>query len=249
MIKKIITHDGIFHADDVMAVALLQVFIDKSIPLVRTRNITEEDILDPKVWIVDVGGMYDTTLGLYDHHQDKMLHSACVLVAKELSTYGYININVYDELIDGLLAISEIDCNGPKAESGFTFNKLIKGFNALPNGWDVAVSVAHLHIRSCINSGLKAEESRIIWNNGKKISMYIRVCDEFPIHWKRYEEEPFLVYPYDNKWNLLTISSENFPLISTKKETFLHANKFLAVFNSKEDAIEAAQLAAYIAVG
>lgn len=249
MIKKIITHDGIFHADDVMAVALLHEFVDNTIPLVRTRNITEDDILDPKVWIVDVGGMFDKSISLYDHHQDKMLHSACVLVFKELYLREYVSMEEYDELIDSLLAISEIDCNGPKADGGFTFNSFIKSLNALDYGWHVALEAAKLYIRSAKATASKAAASRQIWDAGERISLYIRACNEFPIHWKRYEEEPFLVYPHDGKWNLLTISSEEFPLCSNGKETFMHANKFLAVFNNREDAISCAQMSAYSAVG
>ena len=249
MIHKIITHNGIFHADDVMAVALLHEFIRPTIPVERTRNISADEFANPDIWIVDVGGKFDKELNNYDHHQDPMLHSACVLVLKELYHMRRVSVPLYDELIDVLLEISHIDCNGPSDRNGFQVNSLIKSFNALENGFDLAVQVCRHYIQSCKVSAMKAVESREIWDAGEQISFFIRVCEKFPIHWKRYEEETFLVYPNDGKWNVLSINSEHFPLMSTGKETFMHANKFLGVFTTKEDAISCAQASAYDAVG
>jgi len=249
MIHKIITHNGIFHADDVMATALLLEFIRPTIPVERTRNISADEFANPDVWIVDVGGQYNTELNNYDHHHDASLPSACVLVLKELCFRGHISTVVYDELIDPLMEISHIDCNGPVDRNGFQVNSLIKSFNAFPNGFDMAVQLCRNYILSCKVSAAKSVESRQIWDGGEQISLFIRACDEFPIHWKRYEEETFLVYPHDGKWNVLTINSEEFPLVSTGKETFMHANRFLGVFTTREDAISCAQASAYNAVG
>lgn len=61
------THDGNFHADDVLACNLL-----KRLPeychasVVRTRN---SQILDKCDVVVDVGGVYDPVRHRYDHHQ------------------------------------------------------------------------------------------------------------------------------------------------------------------------------------
>jgi hypothetical protein len=250
MIQKIITHNGIFHADDVMAVALLHEFIDPLIPVVRTRNITQEDINNPKVWIVDVGGVYDQDLNNYDHHQDSGLPSTCVLVLQELYMWGEIKSVQYDELLDPMLAVSEIDCNGPKADgNSFTFNSLIKSFNSLHNGWDVALETARQYISSRKKTAALTQDSRRIWFEGERISMYIRICNDFPIHWKRYDEEPILVYPHNGKWNVLTVNSECFPLIKCGDENFMHANRFLAVYDDKQKAIDCAQRSAYNAVG
>ena len=72
MIKKIITHDGQFHADEVFAVALLlRVF--GLVPVVRTRVVTKEDLDDPEIWVLDQYGQYDRLKHNFDHHQDKEL--------------------------------------------------------------------------------------------------------------------------------------------------------------------------------
>lgn len=65
MTKTVGTHNGVFHADESMAVAILKmVFGD--LTLVRTRN--EEELKKCDV-LVDVGGVYDQTAERYDHHQ------------------------------------------------------------------------------------------------------------------------------------------------------------------------------------
>ncbi|OGZ05853.1 MAG: hypothetical protein A2845_03560 [Candidatus Lloydbacteria bacterium RIFCSPHIGHO2_01_FULL_49_22] len=67
--KKIlvVTHSGRFHADEVMAVAALELFFaGRPYEVVRSR--------DPKMWgqgnyVVDVGGEFDPVRGRFDHHQ------------------------------------------------------------------------------------------------------------------------------------------------------------------------------------
>ncbi len=65
-LKKIVTHSGNFHTDEVFACAVLSILNSGEVEVVRSRN--------PEVWatgdyVVDVGGVYDPTLGRYDHHQ------------------------------------------------------------------------------------------------------------------------------------------------------------------------------------
>lgn len=65
--KKIVTHSGNFHTDDVFACAALSLLHGGNVEIVRSR--------DPEVWatgdyVVDVGGVYDHANGRYDHHQE-----------------------------------------------------------------------------------------------------------------------------------------------------------------------------------
>lgn len=66
--QKVVTHNGGFHADDVFAVATLQLhFGVENVEVVRTRDeaiITSGDI------VVDVGGKYDPESQRFDHHQN-----------------------------------------------------------------------------------------------------------------------------------------------------------------------------------
>lgn len=74
----IYTHSGKFHADDVFAVATLQLVLDKSqrrYQVIRTRDMKTLDQAKEKttrrddVFIVDVGDSYDPEHNQFDHHQ------------------------------------------------------------------------------------------------------------------------------------------------------------------------------------
>lgn len=61
----VVTHPGVFHTDDVAAIAALSL-IFPNLQVVRTRDptqISQGDI------VVDVGGVYDADLNRFDHHQ------------------------------------------------------------------------------------------------------------------------------------------------------------------------------------
>lgn len=65
--KKVITHSGPFHADDVFAVATLQlVFGSNEIEVTRTRD---ESIINSGDIVLDVGGVYEPDRQRFDHHQ------------------------------------------------------------------------------------------------------------------------------------------------------------------------------------
>ncbi len=62
----IATHPGGFHADDVFAVATLQLAHPGETEVVRTRDAARQQAADVRV---DVGGTSDPTTGDFDHHQ------------------------------------------------------------------------------------------------------------------------------------------------------------------------------------
>lgn len=243
MKTKIITHNGIFHADEVFAVALLYstIFRDKEDDCIlhRTRNIAATDYTDDNVWIIDVGGIYDPSKKLFDHHHDATLPASCILVLDYLLSSGHISTELYNELYKPLKAVSDIDTGGFAQFNGFQVNSLIKSFNCIgQEGFNASLDVCMCYIETCIDSVKQGEESLKLWENAEKIGDHIRVCEKFPIHWKRYDNARYIVYPLDGKWNVLTINSELHPLVANGKETFIHAGKFLAVYENKQDAID-----------
>jgi len=62
---RVATHDGSFHADEVFAVAALNL-LDEPLEVVRTRDAEELAACDLRV---DVGFAYDPDAGAFDHHQ------------------------------------------------------------------------------------------------------------------------------------------------------------------------------------
>lgn len=67
--KKLITHDGAIHADDLFACATLILLMekrDKGYKIIRTRD---KDIIGTGDFVFDVGGIYDPGKNRFDHHQ------------------------------------------------------------------------------------------------------------------------------------------------------------------------------------
>jgi uncharacterized UPF0160 family protein len=64
---SIITHGGVFHADDLFACAYLQSFLGP-LPIIR-RDPTPAEMADPAIIKIDVGGVFDVGTSAYDHHQ------------------------------------------------------------------------------------------------------------------------------------------------------------------------------------
>lgn len=65
-IKLIVTHPGGAHKDDLLACCLLAHL--HGVPIER-REPTDQDLLDPEIAVVDVGGSHDPALSNFDHHQ------------------------------------------------------------------------------------------------------------------------------------------------------------------------------------
>jgi len=88
--KLVVTHSGSFHADDVFAAAILDLYFKKigqRYLLVRTRD---EKIISKGDIVFDVGGEYNPEKNIYDHHQrgragereNGIKYAACGLIWK-----------------------------------------------------------------------------------------------------------------------------------------------------------------------
>lgn len=249
-IKKILTHNGQFHADEVFACALIQCVFGEHIPIVRTRDITIDDMNDPETWIVDMGGVHNPELGLFDHHHDRILSASNCLVLEHLHYQKIIHDDLFWKLYDNFRNISNIDCNGYEGFDGFQVNSLIKSFNSLENGFDIALDVAKSYIKAKMIDCVVAEQSRQIFDSGERLSEGVRICDKFPVFWKSYEECEFLVAPDQNaKWCLHSRDSREFPILSTGEEEFIHNQKFIAVYPSMEKAMDSGRYQSHMYFG
>lgn len=66
-LSKMVVHPGVFHADEVCAVAWLRI-VGVSTPVER-RVPSADEMADPNVMVVDVGGQHEPKLLNFDHHQ------------------------------------------------------------------------------------------------------------------------------------------------------------------------------------
>ena len=63
---RIGTHSGSFHADDVLAIALVRAFADPAATVTRTRDL---EVLAACDLVADVGGEFEPARRRFDHHQ------------------------------------------------------------------------------------------------------------------------------------------------------------------------------------
>jgi len=70
MSKTVITHSGIFHADEVMATAILDILGKWNKVVTRTRNLDFINSQEGNAYIIDVGGVHSGESLRFDHHQD-----------------------------------------------------------------------------------------------------------------------------------------------------------------------------------
>ncbi|MDP9249501.1 MAG: MYG1 family protein [bacterium] len=67
--KKLITHNGSFHADDIFAAAALSIYLEakgQDFEIIRTRDM---EVIKTGDYVFDVGGIYNEEKNLFDHHQ------------------------------------------------------------------------------------------------------------------------------------------------------------------------------------
>ena len=152
---QIVTHNGVFHADDVAAVATLENFITKmgNHPLLsRTRD--ESEITSAR-YVVDVGAVYSPEAGRFDHHQpggagivrsNGLPYSSFGLVWKEFGFMVCGRQDVADEIERRLvIPIDAADCGMKLYEGGrpvvegiegYSLSQVISSFNPRGNDSD-----------------------------------------------------------------------------------------------------------------
>jgi hypothetical protein len=97
MVRKIVTHPGDAHLDDLLSVSVA-LAIDAVWPrdgswaqVVERREPTMEELDDPEVVVLDVGGKFNPSVSNFDHHQlprDAEAECALSLYARGLSWKG-----------------------------------------------------------------------------------------------------------------------------------------------------------------
>lgn len=236
---QIVTHDGIFHADEICAIALIKITLGKvwDIEITRTRNITPEMLDSKEIWLIDVGRSYDLELRNFDHHQDPSMESSNILMLQYLWYKEFVSQSLFTLILPLFRIVSDIDRNGYGNYNGIQFNTIIRQFNQLPDGFNTAIDFVVDILSSYVIDAEKMDLSRVIIRKGKPFGKGL-VCYQYPEHWKALVEYTFLVAPtLDGKWGLHSRDSINHPIKVRGTEVFIHNNKFLAVYETFDDAL------------
>ena len=100
--KTIITHNGKFHTDEVLAVGMLM-YLHPLSDVIRTRDvdIINDELLDSIV--VDVGRIYDPDRNMFDHHQDTFNDTFDCNSSIPLSSLGLIYRHFGKKMLDSFM--------------------------------------------------------------------------------------------------------------------------------------------------
>lgn len=145
---KIGTHNGIFHADDAFAVAALLLAGDHDGPretgIVRTRD---EKLLAECDYVVDVGGVYDSDTGRFDHHQrgfydpkgsleENLARGACRPNGVPFSSFGLVWKDLGAQVAGDAVRARQVDECLVQFIDAADCGYRLQGYPQLDNGWD-----------------------------------------------------------------------------------------------------------------
>jgi uncharacterized UPF0160 family protein len=125
------THNGMYHADDCMALALLSTVLKSEVTLsiVRTRK---EELLEAADLLIDVGGKYDPEMGELDHHfvgsptrEDGSLYASAGLVLEHFAP------NLRGSTLEAFIRRVDAADTGTKV-ANWRFSMLLSKTNPLP---------------------------------------------------------------------------------------------------------------------
>lgn len=143
-VKTIATHDGAFHADEVLGCTMLTKYTDEfyDANIVRTRD---PNVLAAADLVLDVGGEYNPKTKRYDHHQREFTEAFTPFHDIRMSSAGLIYRHYGREVVKKISNkyINQfrlgVDLNDPKT-SDLIYYKLYESFIYGMDGIDNGVS-------------------------------------------------------------------------------------------------------------
>lgn len=248
-IKKIIIHSGVFHADDVLCVALLKEFVNNDIEVIR-NNIPDTSGIPEDTIIADVGGKFDNDR-FFDHHQlDGQNDATTAVCSAELLWKRFGNPDCH-EISRYLHEVSLHDTGCRLSEVGWIFKDLQPTWNSgesIDNAFEKAVKLG----RSILGRKAELFEARVnaknLYDTAERIGNTIIIEKFFP--WQDYAaKDPTVnraIMPGrdEGTYNLQVKIGRTLPEEWLTNPpigcTFVHPGRFMAVFSSFEAAVNAA---------
>lgn len=144
--KKIGTHSGSFHCDEVLACAMLTNYTSlyKDADIIRTR---ESSVLSQMDIVVDVGGVYDPSTNRFDHHQkefqDKFDDKHNIRLSSAGLIYKHFGKEVLRNMIEQRIIkdLSSYDVQIDLSDSSFLdqiylkmYDSFVQAVDAIDNG-------------------------------------------------------------------------------------------------------------------
>jgi uncharacterized UPF0160 family protein len=244
--KKVITHGGQFHADELMGIAVLSRYMPIG-KIIRKNEISEEEFADSSVIVLDIGRKHDTKKWNLDHHQHAEMPAACVLAALAvLDDLRETDRKALETVLEGLLyPISDVDTGKTQAQPG-DFNSIVRNFNCVHNGFYEALKFCKSALNAALETAMKEILDEAKYKKLQKIGK-VRIQNDLDIliGWKKWatsEDVQFLVTPSNrgNGWNVISRDAGKFPIPPDGNQTFRHNAGFIACYASYKVAVDIA---------
>lgn len=171
--KKIVTHAGTFHADELAGIALILRRVRGFLPtppIVRTYTPDADDFNDAEVVVLDIGRRFEPDLLNFDYHQAPELPSAAGLVLRHFYVHEPRLVALLDRHFIGYIDRVDRGEVVENADSPPTINAIIRACNNLENGFDVALRI----MRDALDAQFATAEASIrgenLWAAAEKMS-------------------------------------------------------------------------------
>lgn len=244
---NLFTHNGVFHADEVSAIALLEVF-GLRINVIRVPHKTES--FPDTAFVVDIGKKFDG-IRLFDHHQNKGGKSSAGLI------WDYIGENESYRKISKLVKLIDSNDVGEVAAEPFEFSNMVSCYNS-DTVWDdstqagafrKAVEFAKTVFQSYKNMQEKIDATEVLIQKALPFKNFENVLflGDFIPFWNvqingiKRPEINAVVWKDNGVWKVqipptkpgkMDLNGSAFT--SDKTMQFVHANGFFAVADSEE---------------
>ena len=249
---KVITHAGVFHADEVATVAWLRLIHGaESISVERVTEVTLDMIADKNAMIVDIGS------GRYDHHQQNaeirdndVPYASFGLVVRDTwnsvfsTKFEYQTFDAWVQIIDAA-DNGDFSVNSPLAFVALfnpQFNETISPMDAFMNAVGVVenILVREIAVVRALSAAEQVREDALKHRIGRVLPLKEYIPGPWPV------EVRWLITPSNRdigKFNILKAQrdgEEHLPINvhTAKGVSFVHKGGFLAVFDTYDDAFE-----------
>jgi hypothetical protein len=237
--KRVITHAGAHHADELLAIATLEFATDKKFQfqIERTFQVSQEDLDNPEVFVLDIGRQYNPEMGNFDHHQSGDLKATNILILESLCG----GIELVQELKTLMFDyVSDIDRGVKFKTPGLPcLNSMVKGLS-----FDEALDLVRLTLKSAVSTARERIKSR---EEIKKcpIEGNVLLTHQPIVGWQDLVDEHIIYCLGPNPrggWSLVSKDSTKWPIPVAEGQTFRHNSGFMAVYESREAALDSSAL-------
>ncbi len=225
---QIATHNGLFHADEVFALAVLKLVFEKSnktLEIIRTRDLEKIALADI---VVDVGGEHKSSKKRFDHHQkgnagvrkNGIPYASFGLVWKAFGKKITTNTEVWEAIDRKLVCPIDALDNGVSVSTPITLGvgeySVSQMVSAIGNSheendrdlaFEKAIDVAIMVLRGEINkSEAKIEGERLVTSEIKKQNEPEVLVLEKYLKWhdavEKFSNIKFVIFPdsFSTKW-------------------------------------------------